>query len=233
MTKRIFRNVVLTAILAVLLTAAVIVPSLYTVYENRLSRELRQEAAVVASALEIAEDDQAYLKKVDTDSRITLLAADGTVLYDSFADAAQMENHAGRPEVIRALSDGRGESIRTSDTLAETTIYYALRYGDGAVLRMANTRRSILGTFLNVLPLIALMLLCVVLISLWIAQRAAKRIVAPINALNLDVPLENDAYDELAPLLIRMNQQYTQIRRHVKKMPTQNLRRFWKTCEKA
>lgn len=216
MAKRIFRNVVLTAILAVLLTAAVIVPSLYTVYENRLSRELRQEAALIADALEMTEDDLKYLEKVDTDSRITLLSPDGTVLYDSFADAAQMENHAGRPEVIRALSDGRGESIRTSDTLAETTIYYALRYGDGAVLRMANTRRSILGTFLNVLPLIALMLLCVVLISLWIARRAAKRIVAPINALNLDVPLENDAYDELAPLLIRMNQQYTQIRQHVK-----------------
>ena len=222
MAKRIFRNVVLTAILAVLLTAALIVPSLYTVYENRMSRELRQEAELIVCALEMAEDDLNYLEKVDTDSRITLLAPDGTVLYDSVADAAEMENHAGRPEVILALSGGSGESIRTSDTLSETTIYYALRHEDGSVLRMANTRSSILGTFLSVLPLIAIMLVCVVLISLWIARRAAKRIVAPINALNLDVPLENDAYDELAPLLIRMNQQYTQIRRHVKE--TENAR---------
>ena len=113
MAKRIFRNVVLTAILAVLITAALIVPSLYTVYENRMSRELRQEAELIVCALEMAEDDLNYLEKVDTDSRITLLAPDGTVLYDSVADAAEMENHAGRPEVILALSGGSGESIRT------------------------------------------------------------------------------------------------------------------------
>ena len=170
----------------------------------------------------MAEDDIAYLKMLNTDSRITLLALDGQVLYDSVADSARMENHAARPEIIQAITEGMGESTRTSDTLSETTIYYAQRSDEDFVLRMANTRSSMLGTFLNVLPLIVLMLLCVVLMSLWIAKRAAKRIVEPINSLNLDDPLENDAYDELAPLLTRMNQQHTQIRHHVK--ATENAR---------
>ena len=199
-----------------MLTAAIIVSSLYTAYENRLSQELRQEAEYIVHALEMAEDDIAYLKMLNTDSRITLLALDGQVLYDSIADSARMENHAARPEIIQAITEGMGESTRTSDTLSETTIYYAQRSDEDFVLRMANTRSSMLGTFLNVLPLIVVMLLCVVLMSLWIAKRAAKRIVEPINSLNLDDPLENDAYDELAPLLTRMNQQHTQIRHHVK-----------------
>ena len=216
MAKRIFRNVVLAVILSVLLTAAIIVPSLYRVHENSMRRELHQEADCIVLALEIAEDDLAYLESLNTDSRITLLASDGNVLYDSVADAAQMENHAARPEIIQALTNGSGESTRPSDTLSETTIYHARLTDDGSVLRIANTRRSMLGTFVNVLPMIVGMLLCLVLLALLTAKETAKRIVAPINSLNLDKPLENAAYDELAPLLTRMQQQHMQIHKHVK-----------------
>ncbi len=216
MAKRIFRNMVLTAILTVFLTTAVIVPSLYTAHENRMSGTLRQEAGIIAGALELAEDDPAYLKHLNTESRISLISADGTVLFDSAADAAQMENHADRPEFMQALKTGSGESTRASETLAETTIYYALRMEDGSVLRVSDTRSSMLGTFLRVLPMIAGMLLCVVLIAFLIARQTAMRIVKPINELNLDNPLENDAYDELAPLLTRMERQHTQIHQHVK-----------------
>lgn len=216
MAKRIFRNMVLTAILTVLLAAAVIVPSLYTAHENRMGRALRQEAGIIADALELAEDDLAYLKQLDTESRISLISADGTVLFDSAADAAQMENHADRPEFVQALETGSGESTRASETLAETTIYYALRMENESVLRISDTRSSMLGTFMKVLPMIVGMLLCVVLIAFLIARQTARRIVKPINELNLDNPLENDAYDELAPLLTRMERQYTQIHRQVK-----------------
>ena len=216
MAKRIFRNVVLAVILSVLLTAAIIVPTLYRVHENSMRRELHQEADCIVHALEIAGDDPAYLESLNTDSRITLLDTGGHVLYDSTADAAQMENHATRPEVLQALAHGSGESTRTSATLSETTIYHARLTGEGDVLRIANTRSSMLGTFLNVLPLIAGMLLCLILLALWIAGRCARRIVAPINELNLDHPLENDAYDELAPLLTRMHRQHAQIQSHMK-----------------
>ena len=216
MSKRIFWSVALTAILAVLLTTSVLVYSLYTAHEDSMRRELRQETDCIADALSLIEEDNAYLDKLDSGSRITLIAADGSVLFDNAADASKMENHAARPEVIEALEDGFGESTRTSATLSETTVYYACRTQDGLVLRLSNTRRSMLGTFLQVTPLLAALLTGVVLISLLIARRSARRIVAPINELNLDTPLENDAYDELAPLLTRMDRQHAQIQQHVR-----------------
>lgn len=215
MARRIFRNIVLAAVLAVLLTAVLIVPALYNAHEDSMGRELRQEAEDITQALAWLENDIAYLQSLHTDSRVTLIASDGEVIYDSMAEAAQLENHAGRPEVMQALAHGSGESTRTSDTLSETTIYYARRTDDGCVLRIGNTRSSMLGTFLNVLPLIFLMLLGVALVSLLLARRAAGRIVSPINALDLDHPLANEAYDELAPLLTRMHRQHEQIDRQL------------------
>lgn len=215
MAKRIFRNVVQTSIIAVLLTAALIVSAMYSVYEKSMESELRQEAGYIIRALEMTDDEQAYFQDFHSDNRITLITSDGTVIYDSAADAAQMENHAERPEVAQAFSAGHGESTRTSETVSEVTIYYAQRMNDDMVLRIANTRSSIIGAFAGVMPLIIGMLLCVVLVSLLIARRAAKRIVDPINALNLEQPLENEAYDELAPLLTRMEKQHIQIHEHV------------------
>ena len=218
MAKRIFRNVVLTAVLAVLLTASLVVFAMYHAYEGSMAQELRQEAGYIARALEMAGDDLAYFQDFHSDNRITLIHPEGTVIYDSAADAAQMENHAERPEVVQAISEGSGESIRTSDTLSEVTIYYAQRMAGGRVLRIANTRSSIIGTFAGILPLIIGVILCVALLSLWIARRAAKRIVSPINTLNLEQPLENDAYDELAPLLTRMEKQNGQIHQQVQSL---------------
>lgn len=215
MAKRIFRNMVLIAAFAVLLTAAIIVPSMYNVHENSMRQELQQEADCIVRAIGLTDADTAYLAALNTTSRITLIASDGTVLYDNRAEEGRMENHADRPEVIAALANGSGESMRTSDTLSETTLYFAMRTDDGTVLRISNTRSSMLGTFLHVLPIMAAMLLCLVAAALLIARGTAKRIVAPINALNLDQPLENESYDELAPLLSRMHQQHMQIHDHV------------------
>lgn len=220
MGKRIFRNVVFTAILTVLLTAALMVLAMYDAHEDSVRRELMQEAGYIIEAMEISPNPNEYLKSLSTDNRITLVAGDGTVIFDNAADFAGMENHAFRPEIVKALSEGHGESTRPSDTMALTTLYYAERMDNGQVLRIANTRRSVTGAFVGVLPLIIGMLLGVVLLSLLIAKRAARRIVAPINMLNLDAPLENDAYDELAPLLSRMEKQHGEIREHVKTLET-------------
>ncbi len=216
MAKRIFRNIVFVAVLAVLLTAILIVPTLYNAHESSMSRELRQEADGIAYALAQVQDDTAYLQGLNTDSRISLIAPDGRVIYDSAADASQLPNHAQRPEVQQAFESGSGESTRTSDTLSETILYCARRTDDGCVLRIGGARRSMLGTFINVLPLLAGMLSCVALLSLLLARRAARSIVAPINALNLDAPLANETYDELAPLLTRMHRQHEQIDRQMR-----------------
>ena len=220
MAKRIFRNVVLTAIIAVLLTNLLTVFTMYNAYEESITQELRQEAEYVIHALEASPDQVLYLQGLETNNRITLIENDGTVIFDNAVKVSGMENHMNRPEVVMAIENGWGESTRTSDTVSEVTLYYAQRMNDGRIFRIANTRNSIVGTFAGVLPMIIGMLVIVVLLSLINARRAAKRIVAPINTLNLEKPLENDAYDELAPLLTRMDRQHSQINKHVKELQT-------------
>lgn len=215
MTRRIFRNILLTAVLALLLTSALLVGALYNVYEARISTELRTEADYIVRALDVTQDDLSYFFALSPTSRVTLIAPDGTVLYDSDADEARMDSHAERPEVQSALATGTGESTRYSDTLSDVTIYYARRTAAGNVLRIASTRSSVLGVFLDVAPQIVVMLLMVAALSLLIARYASRQIVQPINDLNLDEPLENDVYDELAPLLGRMDKQYSQIRQQM------------------
>ena len=161
MTKRIFRNILLTAVLALLLSSALLVGTLYNVYEGRISAEMRTEAEYIVRALDMLPDDRTYFTDFAPDNRVTLIAPEGAVLYDSDADEARMDSHAQRPEVLAALAEGTGESTRYSDTLSEVTIYYARRTADGNVLRIASTRSSALGVFLSVAPQIIIMLLMV------------------------------------------------------------------------
>ncbi len=211
-SKRIFRSILLTAVLALLLSSLLLVGTLYRVYENRITQELRTEADCIVRALNALDDSPAYLDGLPSANRITLIALDGAVLYDSAVDEAGMDNHAQRPEVQSAIVTGMGESTRYSDTLSEVTLYHAQRTERGNVLRLASTRSSVLGVFIAIVPEMLLMLLAVTLVSLVIARKAAEKIVQPINGLNLDEPLVNETYDELALLLTRMERQRRQIR---------------------
>lgn len=215
MTKRIFRNILLTSVLALLLTSALLVGTLYNVYESRISVELRTEAEYIVRALDTMDDDLSFLRGLTLNNRITLISPDGVVLYDSAADEARMDSHAERPEVSDALVTGTGESKRYSDTLSDITTYYARRTANGNVLRIASTRSTLVGLFLDVAPQIVVMMLMVAALSLLIARFSARQIVQPINELNLDEPLENEIYDELAPLLTRMDRQHMQIRQQM------------------
>ena len=216
MTKRIFRSILLTAVLALLLTSALLVGTLYRVYETRISAELRMEAEYIVRALDMTQDDLGYFADLSSTNRVTLIAPDGSVLYDSNADETRMDNHAQRPEVQSAWENGTCESIRYSDTLSEVTLYHARRTIEGNVLRIASTRSSVLGVFLNVAPQILVMLLMVAGLSLLIAGFASRQIVQPINELNLDDPLGNEIYDELAPLMTRMDKQHAQIQQQMR-----------------
>ena len=215
MTKRIFRNILLTSVMALLLTSALLVGTLYNVYEGRISAELRTEAEYIVRALDTMDDDLSFLRGLTLNNRITLISPDGVVLYDSAADEARMDSHAERPEVSDALVTGTGESKRYSDTLSDITTYYARRTANGNVLRIASTRSTLVGLFLDVAPQIVVMMLMVAALSLLIARFSARQIVQPINELNLDKPLENEIYDELAPLLTRMDRQHMQIRQQM------------------
>lgn len=214
--RRIFRSILLTAVAVLLLCCVLLAGTMYSSYENRISAALRTEAAYLVRAVEDGQTNLDYYAALEPTTRVTLIAQDGTVLYDSVSN--HLESHAERPEVQEALSSGVGESVRYSDTLSDVTLYYALRTADGRVLRIASTRSSVLGLFLHAWPQFLIALALIVAVSLFIARRAAAHIVQPINTLNLDAPLENDVYDELSPLLSRLDKQYSQIRQQMNEL---------------
>lgn len=219
MTKKIFWRIFLTAMLAAAVSLALIVGVLYGVFDGRAKAELTQEAASLAAAIERVGDDEEYLAALGSlSTRMTLIAADGTVLYDSDADAGAMENHLTRPEVQAALKSGFGDSSRYSDTLNEKILYHAVLLKDGNILRLATAQRSILGLLYGLIPVFLLILAGAAAGAALFARRMAKGIVRPINKLNLDDPSDNEGYDELAPLLLRLTRQQQRIKEQIQEL---------------
>ena len=210
MRSKIWRSMALTAVLAVLLFAILSMAALYTFFTSQTERELDHEANMVAAAMEGGADLSA-LSATHPDGRMTHIAADGSVLFDSDAEAGEMENHLERPEIQQALTSGVGSSTRQSDTLGEMTIYRAIKLDDGTVLRVSGTQKNVLGMVLQLIPAFLALIVVTVLISALASRQATKRIVAPVNALDLDHPLDNDVYEELSPLLKRMDDQRQRI----------------------
>ena len=214
MTRRIFRSI-LGVTLAVLAASLVLVTGvLHGYFQDRMEQELRSRTAYIAHGVEQA--GAGYLADgLPDDSRVTWIAADGTVLWDNREDAARMENHADRQEVRQALLAGSGSSARYSDTLAQKTLYYALRLSDGSVLRVSDTQYTVWVLVLQALQPVALMMLLAAVLALVLASRVAKQLVAPINALDLDNPEAAECYEELSPLLGKIRSQQRQIRRQL------------------
>lgn len=210
MTKKIFRSIVIVAA-SVLLASLVIISSFFYEYFGRLQRqEMKDELYLAATAVEHGGDD--YLKNISSGHfRLSLIAKDGSVLYDTAADAESLENHGGREEVKQALESGEGESVRYSSTLLQKTIYCAKRLDDGRVLRISVSRATVGAIAMGMIsPIIAVGVGALILSGV-LASRLAKRIVEPLNKLDLEHPLDNDSYEELSPLLSRINKQRAQI----------------------
>lgn len=212
MTKRIFRAI-LTVALSVLAAALVmILGALYSHFANVQFSQLREETALAAHAVE--NEGLAYFDGLDsgTNCRITWIAADGSVLYDNRSDSGAMVNHLERAEVQSALKTGYGESSRYSDTLLTRYLYTAQRLADGTVLRLAATQSSVWNLLLGMSWFIVVVLGGAIVVSSVLADRLAREIVRPINDLNLDDPLANGEYEEIAPLLRRLEAQQRQLR---------------------
>ena len=210
MTKKIFRSIVIVAA-SVLLASLVIISSCFYEYFGRLQRqEMKDELYLAATAVEHGGED--YLKNISSGHfRLSLIAKDGSVLYDTAADAEGLENHGGREEIKQALESGEGESIRYSSTLLQKTIYCAKRLDDGRVLRISVSRATVGAIAMGMIsPIIAVGVGALILSGV-LASRLAKRIVEPLNKLDLEHPLDNDSYEELSPLLSRINKQRAQI----------------------
>ena len=210
MTKKIFRSTLLVAVCALLASLVLIMGCLYDYFAGLQSQALRDELTLAASG--VSQGGENYLDTIDSNRyRLTWIAPDGTVLYDTQADASTMENHAAREEVQQALTTGEGESSRYSQTLLEKTIYVAKRLDDGSVLRICVSRQTLAVLLLGMLQPVLVILLIAVIFSALLAKRLSRRIVEPLNAIDLDHPLEAKAYDEIAPLLGRINRQHEQI----------------------
>ena len=224
MTKKIFRSILLAAVSVLLASLVIIMGCLYDYYKNVQEKQLRDELRLASYGVEA--DGLDYLEQLTSpyrfpstaDFRLTWIAADGEVLFDTHVPATEMENHAGRAEVKEALAEGESGGVRYSETLTERTLYYAQRLTDGTILRISISQLTVFALAMGMLQPILLTAILAVILSALLARRMAKRIVAPLNRLDLDKPLENDAYEELSPLLGRIHQQYRQIEAQLREL---------------
>lgn len=208
MRKRIQRNMVLIITVTLLITYGLMTLVIYTHTERLVKDEIRQETDYICRAIEIS--GPKYLKEVDmvrTSTRITWIGTDGTVLYDSTGEEGMLENHANRPEVIEAFANGSGERMRNSDTVGERMFYCAKRLSDGTVIRASKTYDTAFNAAIAILPLMAILAGVMVLVAWYLSKRQVKKLIEPINQLDLENPLAEELYEELTPLLERIDRQ--------------------------
>ena len=214
MKRRILTFSCAIAALAILLTTVLIFFAVYRISSENLRSSVRAVAEYISDTIEIYGAD--HLDALDVaNHRITYIDTDGTVLFDNEVSAASMENHLNRPEVQDALANGYGECTRASVSWGERTFYFAQRTSSGCVLRIAATTDDAATALLSLVPATALIALVVFLVMLATVRQMTGRIVAPINALNLDEPEANETYDELTPLLTRLKLQNDRINEHI------------------
>ena len=216
MKHKIFSHTSLLIILSVILTFLAAGTVMYNRYDIYMKQGVRDEAAYIKTGLE--EDGRDFLTdKIGdaTSSRITLLGKDGDVLFDSIENPSEMENHSNRPEFIEAEKKGFGEMVRYSDTLSKQTFYYAIKLKDDQVLRVARTTDSLLMTMLSSFLLLGGLVCVIFVIEFFLVQNQTQKLIEPINQINLEKPLDNVCYEELRPLLFRLDQQNRQIKKQL------------------
>lgn len=214
MTKKIFRSMLLVC-MAVLAAAIVgVMGVLYHYFSENVHDNLQSEAMYLAVALE--GEGQGYLERLPAQTeRITLIDSDGTVLYDNMADVSAMENHADRQEFREAMEKGYGESSRYSGTMSERTMYFAVRLSSQQVLRVANTHYTVFTLLGGLISPVVLILAGMLVLSAVISSRVSRRIVEPMNRLDLDHLDQVEVYDELVPFVTKISRQKRTIKRQL------------------
>ncbi len=223
MRKKIFQNYLLVEVLVLVLCCGLFLGVLFQHYEKQAFSQLRTEANYIAHGMELS--GESYLNTLRSDARVTWVDADGTVRYDSAADPATMQNHLNRKEIAEALRNGEGDGSHFSETLMERTLYYAVRLGDGTVLRVSCTQKTVMAMLLMMMPPLLGVAAAVLLICMLMAFRLARHIVDPINRIDLDHPVVEETYGELEPLVKRIQEQNRTIRRQMDEL-SQRQREF-------
>ena len=217
MTKKIFRSIMAVAIVVLLASLFISSTFLYSYFNKSQVSQLKEELSLVADNVDKSGTE--YFVNFDSSVfRFTLVDANGKVLYDSQATAEDMENHLEREEIAEALESGHGSSARYSSTLTERTFYEATRLENGNVLRVSVSQVTVGALIIGMLPAICAIVFISVVIALLLSHKMAKSIVKPLNELNLESPTENDAYEELTPILTKINKQRKQITRQMRQL---------------
>lgn len=209
MNKKIFRSSIFTVFLVLIASVILIMGTLYHFFEKQIQTELENEAEFLAQAVE--NEGIGYFNNINSSrNRITLVDCNGTVLYDSVADAAALDNHGERKEISEAMKNGKGMSIRYSNTLTEKTVNFARRLSDGSVIRVSIEQYTVFTILMGMLQPVLLIMFFALILTLALSSRVAKAIIEPINKLDLESPENNDTYEELTPLLRKIaNQKQT------------------------
>lgn len=208
MRKKIFKNVTIYSVLFVICSFLSVALVSYNQMEYNMQQSVRNETRYMTAALnDLGADFMKQEVANASTNRLTLIDIDGTVLYDSNKQAQDMENHEERPEVASAFAYGIGEDTRLSETLGESTYYYASRLDNGQVIRVSATIDSVLKAMISELALIGFIIIILLFINLFVTRRFTEKLVRPINELDLEHPLQNEVYEELSPLLRRIHKQ--------------------------
>ena len=208
MRKKIQKSMILVITTTLIIAYAITIFFVYGRIRDLASGNVENVARYIAASLNTyGSDTVSWLDGVESDIRLTLIDKNGNVTYDTVQDEFTFANHSNRPEVKEALSDGTGEDIRRSDTLGSDMFYYAVKLNDGNIIRVSETVRSLSFTALELLPMMLIIMAGMILIAWLISKKQAEELVRPINELKLDDPLRNDTYEELHPLLVRIDEQ--------------------------
>ena len=213
MTKRIFKTAFVVGIIAVLITAGVLLGVMYGQLRDQAVEGLVREAGYIEQGLLTA--GEGYFDSFSANNRVTWIGSDGSVLYDSVGDSGSMENHADREEFIEAKESGTGDAVRVSSVFMENTIYYARLLEDGTVIRVSMTQAAVGKLLLSMLLPAALIVVLAGIVALLLARRLARSIVQPINQIDLDHPENCETYEELTPLLNKINHQNQAIQEQI------------------
>ena len=210
MTSRIFRSIVTVAAVILCVSLLFIMGVLYGYACDVQTMQLKDELSIAAAGTEKA--GLSFLEDLDAKNyRLTWIQPDGTVKFDTHAESGQMENHLQREEIQQALGYGSGSAVRKSDTLLEKRMYEAKRLSDGSVLRISASQKTLIVLLAGMLHPVCLVAVLAIILSALLAHRVSCKIVEPLNQLDLEHPLENNTYEELSPLLVRIQQQHKEI----------------------
>lgn len=221
MTKRIYRGILLSSVITMLACLIFTIGIQYQMYDESTKDALKDKAYIISLNSESGD----LSKYADAKERITLITSSGKVLFDNKAIADKMENHLSRKEVKEALDSGEGYAVRRSETLSSKSCYYALKLKNGNILRISDDSLTVWTVLINLLPAICAIAIMTLVLSSVLAAVISKKILKPLNSIDLENPDAQNVYDELIPFINKINMQNRKIDRQIARL-TRSRREF-------